>query len=148
MVWQEGDALCRCRFDALPPASYGFTADLKFTGRTAEPEGWSRALRDDYLFQADLYPRAVRALRGDRPIFLFLVCETEQPYGVSVHAVGPALADVAKRRVDRALTTWEQCLRDDHWPGYSSQIHYADAPAWFLMQEDVRDAQHEEDNQT
>ncbi len=144
LVWREDGTMCRCRFDALPAAKHGFSVDLKFTSRAADPEGWSRRLRDEYLFQADLYPRAVRALRGDTPTFLFVVCEIDPPYGVSVHALGPQLADVAKRRLDRSLATWARCMRENRWPGYSSQIHYADAPSWLLMQEDVRDAQYEE----
>jgi len=143
MIWREDGAMCRCRFDALPPASYGFTADLKFTGRSAEPEDWSRKLREDYLFQGALYPMAVKALRGDEPEFLFVVCETDAPYGVSVHAMGPELVDIAKRRVRDALAAWSRCLVAKEWPGYPNLIHYAEAPAWFAGQEESRQAQRE-----
>jgi hypothetical protein len=139
LIWREDGALCRCRFDVLPPARYGFTVDLKFTGLSAEPLEWSRKLAKDYLFQADLYPRAVKRLRGDRPEFKFLVCETEEPYAVSVHALAPSLAEVAERRVDTALSKWKHCRQFGTWPGYSTMTHYAEASPWLSADDDRRD---------
>lgn len=138
LIWRERGVLCRCRFDVLPPPRFGFTCDLKFTGRSAEPGEWARRLRDDYLFQGDLYPRAVKALRGDRPEFRFIVCETDPPYGVSIHAIGPFLTHVARRRVNVALRQWAYCLRTGKWPGYTPLTHYAEAPAWFEKMEEER----------
>jgi len=135
LIWRENGVLCRCRFDALPPKRYGFSCDLKFTGLTAEPEKWSLTLATDYLFQADLYPRAVKAIRGDSPEFRFLVCETEAPYGVSVHAMGPDLMDLAKTRVDLSLRKWSDCLKTGNWPGYTPMVCYADAPGWLVKQD-------------
>lgn len=138
MIWRENGIICRCRFDTLPPARYKFTADLKFTGRSAEPEEWSKKLRTDYLFQSGLYPRAVKALRGDTPEFRFVVCETDPPYGVSVHALGPELIPIAERRVNVALAQWARCLQDNAWPGYPPLVHYAEAPGWLMTQDDDR----------
>jgi hypothetical protein len=129
--------LCRCRFDVLPPARFGFTADFKFTGRSAEPEEWSRKLREMYLFQGDFYPRCLKATRGDAPEFRFVVCETDPPYGVSVHALNGDLAQIARRRVTVALRRWSWCLRDGIWPGYPPGIHYAEAPGYMITQDDA-----------
>lgn len=130
LIWRENGTMARCRHDVLPPRAFRFAADFKFTGRSAEPEGWSKTLRENYLFQADLYPRAVKALRGDAIEFRFVVCETEPPYGVSVHALGPELIDIAHRRVNVALAQWAACLKANEWPGYASLVHYAEAPPW------------------
>jgi hypothetical protein len=139
MIWREEGTLCRCRFDVLPPARYGFTADLKFTGLSAEPLEWSRKLAREYLFQADLYPRAVKQLRGDKPEFKFVVAETEPPYAVSVHAMAPSLAEVAERRVASALEKWSRCLKYGSWPGYATMTHYAEASPWMVSEDDQRD---------
>jgi hypothetical protein len=135
VIWREDGVLCRCRFDALPPRRYGFSCDLKFTGLSADPEKWSRTLATDYLFQADLYPRAIRATRGDNVEFRFIVCETDPPYGVSVHAMGPDLADLAQTRVDLSLRKWSECLRTGKWPGYPAMVCYANAPGWLAKQD-------------
>ena len=139
MIWEERGALTKCRFDALPPASFGFALDLKFTGRSAEPEGWGRTLVNEYLFQAALYPRAVKALRGDTPEMVFVVCETDAPYGVSLHAMDPVLSDLADRRLNQALATWKDCLAAGKWPGYSSSVHYQEPPPWELARQETRE---------
>ena len=136
LIWRERGVLCRCRYDILPPASFGFTIDLKFTGLSAEPEQWGRTLIGSHLFQAALYPRAVQALRGDKPEFRFLVCETEPPYGVSIHAMDPELCDLAARKLNHALDRWRSCTEADDWPGYESRTHYQAAPAWALAQQE------------
>jgi hypothetical protein len=122
IIWRENGVLCRVRFDILPPKQFGFTCDLKFTGKSAEPEEWSRTLARDYLFQADLYPRAVKAMRGDSPEFRFIAVETEEPNGISVHAMAPSLMDVAESRVNTALTKWDACLKSGNWPGYTPMV--------------------------
>lgn len=138
LVWEERGVLSRCRIDLLPPSLFGFSLDLKFTTRSAEPEGWGRTLVNNYLFQASMYPRAVKALRGDQPEFRFLVCETDPPYGVSVHAMDPQLEDLADRKLNRALSVWRQCLSTGQWPGYSTETHYHEPPPWELARWETR----------
>ena len=138
LIWREGAAMCRCRFDALPEPAWGLGIDLKFTGLTAEPEAWSRKLREDYLMSAALYPRAVKALRGDAIEYQFIVCETAPPYGVSVHSVAPDLQDIGARRLDKALGIWRDCMASGKWPSYPALVHYATAPSWFAAEDDER----------
>ena len=131
--------LCRVRVDCLPPPRYGFALDLKFTGRSAEPEGWGRKLVSDHLFQADLYPRAIKEVRGDKPEFRFLVCETDPPSGVSKHAMDPQMEDLASRKVNRGLDLWSRCLTANNWPGYSPEVHYQEPPPWELARWEARE---------
>lgn len=138
LIWREAGVLCRSRVDLLPPAKANFMLDLKFTSRSAEPDGWGRTLVNEYLFQAALYPRAVEKLRGDKPEFCFLVCETDAPYGVSLHSLDPQLEDLANRRLDDALSSWDRCIHGGKWPGYSHEIHYQEAPPWELAKQEVR----------
>lgn len=138
LIWQERGVLCRCRYDTLPPATYRATYDLKFTGLSAEPDAFGKKVTGDYAFQADLYPRAVRALRGDRPLFVFLAAETEAPYGVSLHALDPEAADLARQKVDAALAQWAECLRSGEWPSYPPLVHFHGAKPWELTAWDNR----------
>lgn len=137
------NVLCRSRVDVLPPASVGFVADFKFTGRDAEPEGWAKRMREDYLFQASFYPKVIEAVRGDLPEFRFIVCETDAPYGVSVHAAHPVLVGKGWRRVQVALGRWAWCLKNNRWPGYMPLVYCAEPPGWWEKQDDeaaARDA--------
>ena len=144
LIWREGGTLCRVRYDTLPAARFGATYDLKFTGKSASPYSWGKTLVNDYTVQADLYPRAVKSLRGDRPAFVFLVCETTAPYAVSLHAMAPDLADLARRKVDHALRLWRECLAADHWPGYPDQTYHHAAPSWASYQWEEREMQMED----
>lgn len=137
VIARVNGVLCRTRYDALPPARFEFSADLKFTGREAEPEAWARRIRDDYLFSAALYPQAVEQTRGDAPEFRFIVCEWDPPYAVSVHAADPTLAGNAKRQLDVALRRWDFCLRNNVWPSYPPLVHYAEAPTWWLVKDEI-----------
>jgi hypothetical protein len=130
LLWREQGVLCRCRYDTLPAARFGATYDPKFTGLSAEPDAFGKKVTNDYAFQADLYPRAVKALRGDSPLFVFVAIETNAPYGITLHALDPEAADLARQKVDAALAVWAQCLRSGVWPSYSSLIHYHGAKPW------------------
>ena len=134
--------ICRARVDVLPPEQFGCLIDLKFISVPIEPEAWNRTLVRDYLFQAALYPRLVQAARGDKtpPEMRFLVCETEPPYGVSLHALAPDLLNMADQRLDQALRVWAMCRETGRWPGYSTAIHYHEAPPWELAQQVRREA--------
>ena len=129
-IWRRDGVLVRCRFDILPPKEFGFTGDLKFTSRSAEPEGFSKKIATDYAMQGALYPSALKALRGDEPEFLFFACETDPPYGVSLHGLSPALEDMAGEKVNRALDIWARCLKSGKWPGYPREVFYADPVPW------------------
>lgn len=138
LIWRENGVLCRSRVDVLPPAEAGFMLDLKFTSRSAEPEGWGRTLTNEYLFQAALYPRGVKALRGDKPEFWFLVCETDAPYGMSLHSMDPQLEDLADRRLVDALSSWDGCIHSGRWHGYSHEVHYQSPPPWEMARTEER----------
>jgi hypothetical protein len=138
LIFRRSGVLCRIRCDTLPPAKYGATYDLKFTGRSAEPDAWGKKMRDDYLYQPALYPYGIETLRGDAPEFRFIACEWEPPYGISIHALDPSLEALAQRRLDEALELWALCLKRNDWPGYAPFVHYAEAPAWMISQEEGR----------
>jgi PDDEXK-like domain of unknown function (DUF3799) len=138
LVFRRNGVMCRIRCDTLPPAAHNATYDLKFTGRSAEPDAWGKQLRDNHLFQPALYPYGIEELRGDAPEFRFLVCEWDPPYGISVHALDPVLENLAHKRLDEALELWASCLKSGKWPGYPPFVHYAEAPGWMLTQEDSR----------
>ena len=138
LIWQEDGALCRCRFDTLPAKRFGVAYDFKFTGLSAEPGDFGKKVATDLAIQADFYPRAVQAIRGDRPLFVFVACETEAPYGVSLHALDPEAADLARQKVDEALVTWMRCLASGQWPSYPSLIHYHGPKPWDVNAWDER----------
>ena len=130
LIWRDCGVLCRCRYDTLPARKFGASYDMKFTGLSAEPSDFGTKVTGDYAFQAAFYPRAVKELRGDRPEFVFIACEDEAPYGVTLHALDSQAFHETSEDIDQALSRWGQCLQSGVWPGYPTAVHYHEVPAW------------------
>lgn len=123
LICRINGIMCRCRVDILPPARYGFIADLKFTGLDAPPAEYERTVKRDYRIQSDLYARAVKELRGDLPEFRFYASEEEPPHGMAHYMFGPGAKQRNRDITDAALAKWAACLAASEWPGYPTMLH-------------------------
>lgn len=131
LVWEEPNGvLCRARLDWLRD-DHKAIDDIKTTSRSADPETFSRTV---FNIGADVqtvfYKRAVRAVTGVDPDFRFIVAESHPPYAVSVVSLAPSAIALAESKVEFALTTWARCLATGIWPGYGTQVAYAEAPGY------------------
>ncbi len=134
---EHGPVVCRCRLDHVF-MDRGVIWDLKKT-RSAHPEAINRALYDYGAdIQAYAYKRALAALRPDLPRidFRFLFVEDRPPYAVTPTDLSPAFEDIGQQRWDRAVLTWERCLRTNHWPKYIEGVHVAE-PAAYVMRKEI-----------
>ena len=143
LIARINGVLCRCRYDQMPalgsPASY----DLKFTTKSAEPEEFGRTILKDHMMQADLYPRMLKALRGDQPLFVFVAAEQDPPYGISLHALDPEAREMAADKVRTALNIWRRCLKTGDWYTYNTLIHYHSPKPWELTSWEFRKEGHD-----
>jgi len=115
------------------------------TTESADPFSFQRLLINlDYDLQAAHYCEAQRAAEPglDRdPDFVLLVQEREPPFACSLVGIDPMLLDLGARKCERASAIWKSCLASGKWPGYSSRIHWASAPAWAMAAFEERGAQ-------
>lgn len=142
LFWLEGDVPCRARFDFLPDPIDGrrlVIPDYKSTSKLAHPLEFARSAAEyGYPMQDDFYRRGARALIDQDPAFVFVVQETEPPYLVSFVQVRPDDQRLAEARNDLALSIFAACTAADQWPGYGSEVHQLDMPAWWRIQsEDI-----------
>lgn len=138
LIWHD-DFWCRARVDVLPRRDGWPVYDLKTTRGSASPAMWSRRLFDDGKdIQAAFYLRGLRALGRDPGPFRFVVVEQEPPHCVSVIQLEPEAVDFAKRRLDAALSMWENCLRNNVWPGYPPFVAHVEAPVYARAREEQR----------
>jgi hypothetical protein len=79
--------------------------------------------------QAAFYLRGLRAL-GHEAAFRYIVVETFPPYELSVISLGPDVLAVAAAKVDYAINLWRTCLETSNWPGYPTEVCWAELPAW------------------
>lgn len=136
IIWKEGETFCRIRTDWLHD-SHVCIDDLKTTGRSANPEEWSRSIFGGPDLQAAFYLRGLRAIFGAeaaRAVFRFVVVENFAPYASSVISLGPDALVIAEKKVRLAIETWQRCMESDEWPSYPDRTCYASLPPWIEAQ--------------
>jgi hypothetical protein len=145
LIWREGEIWCRARLDWLHD-DHSAIDDLKTTSASANPDAWSRLLfNSGYDVQAAFYLRGLRAISGGGArgtAFRFICQENFKPFALSVIGLAPDALELADRKVKRAIALWSACLETGRWPGYPTQVCYAELPPWEearLMERELRE---------
>jgi len=135
----EGYVVCRGLLDTVR-LDAGVIVDVKKIV-SADPRTCARhAYEYGYDIQAAAYTSALQKLRPElagRSDFIFVFMELEPPYAVVPCRPSGVLRELGERRWQRAVLTWERCLRDGYWPSYTETITQLDAPPWALTQEEM-----------
>lgn len=131
IVWDEDGILCRSRIDYLRD-DYTAVDDVKTSARGADPGFFARKTIYDhgYDLKAAMYLRAVKAVSGIDAVWRWIVIDTAPPYLVSVVTPSDEVLAIGNAKLDKALEIWRDCLTSGIWPGYGSDVHVAEAPAW------------------
>lgn len=120
----HGPIICRCRMDRVHLNS-GLILDVK-TIHSAHPDVCGKqAVEYGHDIQDAAYRRALEALRPElagRTEMLFLNVEVEPPYAMYPGPLDGELRELGRRRWDRAIFLWEECLRTGRWPAYTNRI--------------------------
>lgn len=140
-IWDERGALgpvrCRAMMDHVFPDT-GTILDLKTTA-DGRPRSCSQsAVSYGYAIQHAAYTSALKTLRPEftgRVQMSFVFVELEPPYAVTPATLSAELAELGAMQWRRAITTWERCLRDDEWPGYTTSRAVLDCPPWAMTAE-------------
>ena len=133
IVWQDGDAWCRVRPDAMTPDKTT-VVDLKVTGVDIGNGGANRQFfAQGYDMQAAFLERGLDAIdpsgRGRRRI-IYLFVEAEPPHAAVPVLVSEATLMVARKKMNAALNLWRQCTREKRWPAYPLDPVPSDMPGW------------------
>lgn len=142
-IWNEGELICKARPDWLTDER-DVILHVKTTQGSAEPSSWIRnqLVSNGYDLASEFYARGLAEFAGigfNDFKSVFLVIEQNEPYGCSLIALSPAMADLASRKVDRAINIWRECKRTGKYPAYSSQIHYAEPLPWHLAEQEEKE---------
>jgi hypothetical protein len=144
-IWKEGKNLMRDRYDWLTN-DHGLILDYKTT-ENADVEAFTRGPLANlgYDLKAAFYLRGLKAITGrtEKTNFVWIVQETEEPYAVSFVGYSDHMAEIAERKVERAIKIWTDCVLKKSWPGYTNQIAWAELPSYaeqrFAMFEAIQD---------
>ncbi len=128
--WTEEDGTeCRAMLDWLRD-DRTMIDDLK-TSNDASPRLFAKKVHSlRYDIQAAFYTLGVERAYGVVPRFRWVAVETEYPYLVTVHELDEAAYENAVLRVEQAIDTWAQCLREDRWPAYPADVQQVGVVPW------------------
>ena len=145
VIWKEGEMLCKARPDWLTN-DRSLLLHVKTTAGSAQPDSWIRNMLTGmgYDVAASFYERGcyqakIETKSGGVVQSVFLVIEQSPPYGCSLIGLDLAMQDLAARKVERAIATWQRCKATGIYPAYPSRICYAAPKPWELEAEETRE---------
>ena len=128
----------RARIDRLPDPGEGRTiaVDVK-TAISADPYEFRRSAAGfGYDVQAEWYQAVLRMARGDTDTaFIFAIVEKDPPHLVSVVELVAEFPEIGRRKMRRAIDTFNACRDSDEWPGYEPIVHAVEPPRWYVYQD-------------
>jgi hypothetical protein len=141
LSWDEDGLLCKARPDRIS-RDRRLIVDLKFSKRSAEPDGWSRSQLGPmgYRITASFYRRGGQRLFLISPDYVFLVVEQDPPHLCSLVGVDPQNLVLGDDQVEAALATTRQCLATGDWWAYPRRVCYPDVQAYEIARWQERQA--------
>lgn len=116
----------------------GIIIDFKTTNDASDQHIQRSIFQNGYDIQAQAYEEAVTTLHPElagRLKTFFLFAETATPYAVNPVQLAGSMAELGRRKWQRAKDTWAECLRSGVWPGYARKDKRIEATAWQLSAE-------------
>lgn len=147
LIWQDDETgiWLKARPDWLPDdPTKRFVAEYK-TCLTIEPARLSSdVFKYGYNIQAAMQIDGVRAVMGVEPIGIAHVCqEKEPPYLVELRMFTPEQIEDGRQQYRHALKILAECLKTNHWPGYTNEPTYFSTPYSHAMRmETLANEQH------
>lgn len=145
LLWQDKGVWCRARPDLLEHSMDRFTIwDYKTSGDVSLPRWGRNVFGLGFDLQAALYCRGAAAL-GFSPVrHRWIAQEIEPPYAVAIYELSPEGMDLARRKAERAISTWAECLSSGEWPSYPLHPQEIEPPVWELAAQETRELMDEE----
>lgn len=137
LFWQEGSIWCRGLLDWITD-DRSVIVDVKTTSAES-PAAFMRSMAAfGYDTQQAFYTRGVHAVTGIAPEFYFLVIEDTAPHACYMVQCAASLYDLGGSKVSRGIKLWTACMEQDLWPSYSPEPYEAEAPAYAIVDEEMR----------
>jgi hypothetical protein len=136
VLWRHDPTglLCKARFDCLVEGELPTALDVKTTA-DALPRGFGYSIKKwGYYFQAAFYLSGLRAVGLKHPNFLFLACESKEPYAVIVYECEAETLALGDLHMSNAMALYSQCRERNHWPMYDDAIQPMQLSEWDLKE--------------
>lgn len=121
----------KARLDAY---GRGIVLDIKTT-RDASRAAFERSISQyGYGIQAAHYRRVMEGVGLPFTDFIFIVVETEPPYGVAVYAMEEEVIALYEPQVEQAISDWTVCQETQSFRAYPDEIQKVGVPRWLRRQ--------------
>lgn len=121
----------KARIDAY---GRGIVLDIKTT-RDASRAAFERSISQyGYGIQAAHYRRVMEGVQLPFTDFIFIVVETEPPYGVAVYAMEEEVIALYEPQVEQAISDWTVCQETQSFRAYPDEIQKVGVPRWLRRQ--------------
>jgi hypothetical protein len=118
--------LVKVRPDFLRP-DLDLVADIKSTSDAREEAFQRQLVNLAYDMSASLYLEGSKVRR-----YVWIVVEREPPHGVMLYYASKDTLSRGYFLWRQNLDTYAACRRENHWPGYTTEITELDPPRWAL----------------
>ena len=123
---------CKARPDIVH--SSGMVLDIKTTDSALASDFQRTISKFRYHVQAAWYLDGITEATGARfDQFLFIAIEKKPPYGIGVYVASKAMLDQGRQAYKKDFATYAQCVRENHWPSYPTEVQPIDLPIWALV---------------
>lgn len=138
LVWKDPTHIwCRARLDLLDLTGQPLVLDYKTTAAEGPGDFMRKSMVTyGYDTQSLFYPRGLQELGIPDARFVLLVQETTFPFMCYLVEPAASMVELASHKLTRAMRLWRDCLHSNRWPGYSTEVHQAEAPVWALKEEE------------
>lgn len=146
LAWQDDltGVWLRARPDFLPQscidgADVRIVTDLKVMASThCSPRGFSKAIDNfGYHIAAAHYSEGIRQIYGKAPThFMFVVIEKQPPHTVSTYWLENEDILRGHSMMRQAINVFAECLKRNHWPGYTTRPTPIGLPIYARMRVD------------
>ena len=113
------------------------------TTTDADQGSWIKTTlgKGGYDIQAGLALQSLEAICGKHERdWIWLLQEIDAAYACSFVGMGTEMADLASRKIDIAAAKWHECLTSGEWPGYSTDVYWADTTPWAKSDFETRES--------
>lgn len=141
--WEDPQTglFCKARFDHLgtSPDGWPTLVDVKSIVEATEHVIQQHIARYAYHCQGAHYGNGLNVLAPAERRFVLLFVESSPPYSVRTVEPGFATMELGRRKVAGWLKQYDECLKTDRWPGYSTGLDTVDVPEWVFRQEEIEE---------
>lgn len=132
VIAQDGKIFLRSMIDWMVNPT--LLLDLKTTDMSVAPRAIpSMLVSGGWAIQAAFQERILDILdpegRGRRT-FRFVAIEAEPPYALTPVELTEAVMTMGRKQVEYAVRLWAECVAENRWPAYPTDVCRPDYPGW------------------